>query len=144
MTHHSKALQALYSLLSMDPLDTNDVAKLAVPSSATNSISRRSDPLNCSDLRFDSSEVSTPISGMSTINLLDSHAELGYMNWLSVLDRCDGNVIPHPIKGSAYDYLGCFPLGSTVSRQSFVDVVRSQQVSDIFDLAVQECQTLLK
>jgi len=48
-----------------------------------------------------------------------------------VLDRCDGNVIPHPIKGSAYDYLGCFALGSTVSRHSFIDVVRSQQVSDL-------------
>lgn len=95
------------------------------------SMIRRSDPPNSSHMNFDSSEVSTPISGMSTINLLESHTELGYMSWLSVLDRCDGSVVLHPIKGSEYDYLGCFPLGSVVSRHSFMDVVRSQQVSSL-------------
>jgi hypothetical protein len=49
------------------------------------------------------------------------------LGWVSLL----GDKAAHPISnsqtGSSYDYLGCFPLGSNVSRRSFGKVVRSQQ-----------------
>ena len=128
---HSKALHALYSLLSIESIESNETGNLSRLSCTNHFMAQRPGPQEFSNRRFSSSEASTPISGMSTINLIEPHSELGYLSWHSVLDRCDGNIIPHPIKGSAYDYLGCFPLGSTVSRQSFLDVVRSQQVSDI-------------
>ena len=44
-----------------------------------------------------------------------------------MLDRKTGHVISSSPNGSSYDYLGCFPLGTSISRKSFIDVVRSQQ-----------------
>jgi hypothetical protein len=49
------------------------------------------------------------------------------LTWLSLLDQNAGNAISTSPQGSSYDYLGCFPLGLSVTRKAFVDVVQSQQ-----------------
>jgi hypothetical protein len=43
------------------------------------------------------------------------------------LDSKATNAISASPKGTAFDYLGCFPLGFSVTRKSFIDVVHSQQ-----------------
>ncbi|KAG9248806.1 glycosyltransferase family 4 protein [Calycina marina] len=122
----SDHLCELYDLLSVESFNPNDTDLFPLQNATTAGIPRLGTP-NSLVPQFDHLDASTPMSGMSTVNLLDSHTDLGYVNWLSAMDRCDGNVISHPIQGSSYDCLGCFPLGSVVSRQSFKDVAQSQQ-----------------
>ncbi|KAH8593367.1 glycosyltransferase family 4 protein [Bisporella sp. PMI_857] len=125
---HSDALDNLLGLLSIDASILNSSSK---PSSHMHkdeaAVQLRGHPWGVTVPSNSTSGVSTPISGSSTINPHESHSELECLNWLSVLDRCAGNVISHSLKGSSYDYLGCFPLGCIVTRQSFMDVVTSQQ-----------------
>lgn len=49
------------------------------------------------------------------------------LTWLSLMDRKSGHALSSSSNGASYDYLGCFPLGFSVNRKSFGNVVQSQE-----------------
>ncbi|KAH9222558.1 glycosyltransferase family 4 protein [Leptodontidium sp. 2 PMI_412] len=56
-----------------------------------------------------------------------SSISLGAVSWLSLLDHKSTDAISASPRGLCFNYLGCFPLGFSVSPKNFGDVARSQQ-----------------
>ena len=134
MPDHETSIQALQSLLGIDGHLFDRSPRPSVHSRTHKFNGRHLDvPRPLSIASHDSPYgSSTPNSGASTINQSEAYVGLEYLSWLSVLNRSTGNIISHSVKGSSYDYLGCFPLGSAVTRRSFDEVAFSQEVSNPF------------
>jgi len=129
MPDHATSLQTLQSLLGIDERLFDRSPRLSVHSHTYNFNGRELDvPRPLSIAGHESPYTSsTPNSDASTINQSESYLELENLSWLSVLDRFTGSPISYSAEGSSYDYLGCFPLGSVVTRHSFDEVALSQE-----------------
>lgn len=128
---YSEPLNKLYSVLSIDskayeemawPRGSGDVSTLA---------SRT--PLDGRSRHSRAPSIPTPSnrSRSSTTNRsiedTESLLSLGALSWLPLFDSKVANAFSVSPDGTSFDYLGCFPLGSSVTRRAFVDVVHSQQ-----------------
>ncbi|KAL2067476.1 hypothetical protein VTL71DRAFT_1901 [Oculimacula yallundae] len=103
-------------------------------------LSRKSHEISSEKMsRSDISDINSAISGSSqtvksanrsrssTRSGSQSSSILGGMSWLSLLEQKSTDAISTSQRGLSFDYLGCFPLGFTVTPKNFADVASSQQ-----------------
>ncbi|KAH7383582.1 glycosyltransferase family 4 protein [Cadophora sp. MPI-SDFR-AT-0126] len=78
---------------------------------------------------FDSCQSTASVSRnrSSTRSGSQSSIAIGTVSWLSLLEQKSTDVISTSQRGLSFDYLGCFPLGFSVTSKNFSDVANSQQ-----------------